>query len=227
MVTKIPEEVRAPQTEVVIPAAEEMDLKTKDMLRALESNIARMVEEHDRRMAAEFAGPVYATGFTYWNILTYGPYQTIGNPPYLPQKIVAAGQPFTMWSLIWVNQSAPSGTSLPASVVLGGRPYTVRFESIDLSTVSQGPNFTQANVFASPAQQFTWVQWNAIAPDPGPNPHLYEVNITMDVTLGGQPFAGFSTWHYDPDTEPAFLGMPQRGPEWQHERPARFLVYRL
>ena len=156
-----------------------------------------------------------------------GRIQTIFNPPYLPNKIVAAGDPCTFGSLIWINPIAPPGAGLPPSVVLGGRPYTVRFETVNLTAVAMAPHTrTSLRLFVTGARNSPF-QWDMPTPDPGPHPHLYEVNVTMDVNLSGQPFAGFSTWHFDPDMEPAFLGMPQANPEWQHERPARFLIYHL
>ncbi len=228
MVTKPAEEVKTPQTEVVIEAEEKVAQKTQAVLEALTAQMKQKSEAYVKRMAsAEIAGPIYPYGYQYWNCLTYGPYQTIFNPPYLPNKIIAAGDPCTFWSLIWINPIAPPGAGLPPSVVLGGRPYTVRFETVDLTAVAKGPAYTYASTFASPAPEFTWVQWDMPTPDPGGTPHLYEMNVTMDVTLSGQPFAGFSTWHFDPDMEPAFLGMPQANPEWQFERPARFLLYHL
>jgi hypothetical protein len=144
----------------------------------------------------------------------------------LPNKIVSAGDACLMLGLIWINPALGPGGSLPGTTVLGGRPFRARFEGINLTTVANGPDATFTGTFSSPAPTVTpFVFWMP-TPDPGVNPALYEVNLTADVTLGGQPFAAFSTWHYDLDLEPPFLGRPVAGPHWQFERPARFLIYR-
>jgi hypothetical protein len=55
---------------------------------------------------------------------------------------------------------------------------------------------------------------------------LYEFHLSVDFTTAGHPVAGFSTWHYDPDYEPAIgRARPALPPQWQHDIPMRFLVY--
>jgi hypothetical protein len=39
------------------------------------------------------------------------------------------------------------------------------------------------------------------------------------------PFAGYSTWQVNPDTEPPFLGLPPAPAGLLHDVPARVLVY--
>jgi hypothetical protein len=182
------------------------------------------------------AVPTLASGYTYWNVLTDGPYQIFGNPPYRPSKVIAWDQWAVLYAGIWINPLNSDGGGLPGTVVLGGRDYNAYFESVNLTHVTNGPDHHVAGTFSSPAPVITWIPWflRPDLPDPGETPDLYQVNFTIDLTLGGQPMAAFNTWHYDPDFESAFSGfepfvppVPYVGPQLQHDNPARFLVYHL
>jgi hypothetical protein len=232
MVTRTTEETRAPQKEVVIEAQQvavsaEVSQKAQVFIEKMVNQLRTQTEDYIMRTATSIeAGTPVIAGYQYWNCLTVGPIQFIGNPPYLPNKIVSAGDPALMLGLVWVNPAPGPGASLPGTTVLGGRNYRIRFESLNLSTVSNGPDATFTGTFGSPAAIVTPFVWWMPTPDPGANPSLHEVNLTADITLGGQPFAAFSTWHYDLDEEPGFLGRPTMSSHWQFERPARFLIYR-
>ena len=189
----------------------------------------RMAEAQVRAKAQPEAAPFFAGGYQYANCLTAGPIQFFGNPPYRPSKIIAAGEETLMLGVVWVNPANGPGGTWPGTVVLGGRPYRVRFETINLSDVTNGPDWQPdppIGTFDSPANELYIFGWWHTWADPGAHPNLYETTFTLDITEAGQPFAAFSTWHYDPDTEPGFLGIGTVGPHWQFERPARFLVYR-
>lgn len=239
-----PEIVSVPQqTEVVIEAPEteasaEILQKADVFIDRMVKKIEEQTEAYAMRVSVEIeagrpesGAPMLPGGYQYWNCLTIGPIQFFRNPPYRPGKIVAAGEACLMLGLIWVNPALGPGASLPGTTVLGGRPFRARFEGINLTTVANGPDRTFTGTFSSPAPVVTRLRWFMPTPDPGVNPALYEVNLTADVTLGGQPFAAFSTWHYDPDYEPEFLrytpwDRPTVSAHWQFERPARFLIYR-
>jgi hypothetical protein len=65
-------------------------------------------------------------------------------------------------------------------------------------------------------------------PPPQGQPVLYELNVTADVTgPAPEPFAGFCTWVFDPDSEPATWPptLPAVGPHWQYEIRMRFMTY--
>ncbi|MCL5996814.1 MAG: hypothetical protein M1546_12275 [Chloroflexi bacterium] len=174
----------------------------------------------------EISAPMLASGYQYWNCLTVGPIQFTLNPPYQPSKIIAAGEPALMLGVVWINPANSDGGGLPGTVVLGGRDYRVRFETMNLTDVADGPDMTFAGTFANPAAVVNVFPWLLIPPDPGPNPAMYETMLTADIVQMGQPLAAFSTWHLDLDTEPPFLTVPAQGPHWQFEIPARFMVYR-
>ncbi len=240
MATKIHDEVRAPQAEVVISAPEikipdEVQQRAQALMDRLTTRLQQYTDDYVKRMTAELdkaqAQPQIGTtisGFPYWNCLTYGPYTydqfTFLPSQYMPNKVVAAGDFCLLGALIWINPVAPP-FSPPPTIQLGGRSYNVRFEAINLSTVSDGPDGTFPGTFAPVAPVITPMYWWFPTNDPGVNPNLYEVNVTVDLTLSGQPFAAFSTWHFDPDTEPSFLGLPPTMPQWTYERPPRFMVY--
>ena len=128
---------------------------------------------------------------------------------------------------MFVNPANSDGGGLPGTVVLGSRPYSARFETVNLSTVTDGPDFPQPpGVFGGPAAVWTpFYQWFLPA-DPGPQPQLYENNFTIDITNAGQPFAAFATWHIEEYTDPPFFGPPSPPVyQWSYRQPARYLVY--
>jgi len=233
MVTKMTEDVRVPQREVVIESGQsgvkpESLEKASIYIEKVKRQLKRQTEEYAMRMAAkiEAADPTLLSGYQYWNVLTIGPIQFIGDPPYLPNKIVAAGEDCLMLGVIWINPVNSPGGGLPGTLVLGDRDYTLRFESLNLSQVTDGPDFVHSDTFTSPAPVITVVPWWVPTPDPGLQPKLYEVHMTVDTPLAGQPFAAFSTWHFDTDNEPPFLGLPPIPSEWVANRPARFMIYK-
>jgi hypothetical protein len=232
MVTKTRDDTRALQKEVTIETpptgvSDEMMHKAQVFVDRVVGRLQAQTEDYAMRMSTSIeAGTPVLSGYTYWNCLTIGPIQFIGNPPYLPNKIIRAGNPAFMVGVVWVNPAPGPGASLPGTTVLGGRSYRVRFETMNLTTVSNGPDTTFTGTFSSPAPVITPFLWSMPTPDPGLNPALYEINLTADITLGGQPVAAFSTWHFDLDTEPSFLGLPTQTPGMQGERPARVLIYR-
>lgn len=166
-------------------------------------------------------------GYQYWNILTFGPYQFFGDPPYRPSKIIAAGEWAVLYALVWINPLNSPGGGLSGTTVFGARNYNAYFESINLTTVTNGPDHHIPGVFPSPAPVFTWLEWWFNPANPGARPNLYEVNVTFDVVELGQPMAAFNTWHWDPDFEPGVPWyVPDVLPRWQHDIPARFMVYK-
>jgi hypothetical protein len=233
MVTKLTEDVHVPQKEVVIEAAgtrisEETKRKAQIFVDKMTAQVEQQTEDFATRMAAriESADPTLLSGYQYWNVLTIGPIQFFGNPPYQPSNVVAAGEDCLMLGLIWINPVNSPGGGLPGTLVLGGRDYNLRFESINLSTVQDGPDGVFSGTFPSPAPVVTPILWWVPTPDPGAQPALYEVHMTVDTPLPGQPFAAFSTWHFDMSQEPSFLGTPATTPELVNNRPARFMIYR-
>jgi hypothetical protein len=175
------------------------------------------------------AGEVTVGPYVGLDVLAYSPIQWIGMPPYEPHKIIRGGEQAVIWALVFVNPAVDvlNGFAVPATVQLSGRGFRVRCDQIDLTNVSNGPDFTFTGTFPSPAPALTWIPFPFTAPDPGLNPRLMEANITVDITDMAQPWAAFSTWHFDFDSDPGFLGfVPSVPPQLQHDIPMRYLVYR-
>jgi hypothetical protein len=193
-----------------------------DAARNREAGAARTQEA-----GAPEAGAVTVGSYVGMDILAYSPIQSIGPPPYEPHKIIRGGEGAVIWALLFVNPavSIPSGFAVPPTVQLGGRGFRVRCEQINLTNVSNGPDFTSIGTFPSPAPAFTWIPFFFTAPDPGQNPYLMEANITVDITDLAQPWAAFATWHFDIESDPGIPGLSSVPPELQHDIPMRYLIY--
>jgi len=210
--------------EVEAKAAHFMDNYLGRLKKQTDAYVNRMAEPTDSA-ALKAGAPVTFLGYQYWNLLTIGPIQFFGNPPWRPNKIIAAGELTLLLGVVWVNPAPDPGGGIPGTVALGGRPYRIRFETINLTNVTNGPDATFAGVFP-PVPGIHLFPWFFVPGDPGPNPYLLQTFLTADITQMAQPFAAFGTWHLDVDTEPTFLGRPAQGPHWDFDAPCRYLVYR-
>ena len=190
----------------------------------------RLAESRMRAQAAgavpEAGEPTLLSGYQYWNVYTVGPVQFFANPPYRPAKIIAGGELAYMLGVIWVNPNNSDGGGIPGTVALGSRDYVACFETVNVSDVTNGPDFFVNDTFPGPAPVVTVVPWFFIAADPGPQPKIYETRFGIDVQQAGQPFAALGTWHFDIDYEPPYLGLPSVPPQFQYDIPPRYLVYR-
>jgi hypothetical protein len=188
----------------------------------------------------EFGGPL-ATDYKYWDVVLAGPIQFFRpNGPYRPSKIIAANEWTLMCGIVFVNPELGPGGSMSGQTNLADRPYRVKMETVNLSSVTDGPDYVEMARFPVEPPTFTYYAWWHRWADPGDDPQLFETYFTADVTLSKQPYAAFSTWHYDVDKDPGFLiPLPQPQPGgpnggsfptipsgWYYERPARYLVYR-
>jgi hypothetical protein len=166
-----------------------------------------------------------------------GPFQPGISPlptgPYLPHKIIEANEAAFMVGAVWRNPFGIdwNATNPPASTVMGAFDLTIWLETVNVTDVVNGPDFGPI-VFAPLGLGFLTLFFVPItfpAPPPG-KPHLYEMNLTADISgpIAGLPFAGYSTWIFNPDLEPPIWPppiMPGMPPHWQYDIPARFLVY--
>jgi hypothetical protein len=222
---------------------EKAQLVEEQIKARIEENKAKVKAAAAKGVELAAAGPILVGGYQYWDVLTLGPYQFFGDPPYRPNKIIAWNEWAFFFAGIWINPLNSPGGGLSGTTVFGARSYNAYFESINLTNVADGPDLHIAGTFPSPAPDFTLLWWpippNSL-PNPGARPNLYEVNFTIDVVELGQPMAAFNTWHYDPDREPGFPtnepwwfqwffgsvpDVPVVQPQLQHDNPARFLVY--
>jgi hypothetical protein len=194
---------------------------------------------------AEPIGPVFPL-YPYWNLLLYGPFQALNGPggPFLPHKVIKAGESAFLIAAVWRNPACMNWACPAPSAATLMSPYelTVRLELFNFTNVTNLP--APSDVFAplGPGNlNFTVFTLGPFPAPPQGQPQLVEAFLTADVTGPGPvgaalPFAGYTTWIFDPDTEPAIFPppLPPTGvppffgfvpPLWQLDIPARFLVY--
>ena len=118
-----------------------------------------------------------------------------------------------------------------SSVVMSAFNLNIWLETINLTNVVDGPDFGPI-VFAPLGGGFLNLFFVPIAfpAPPQGKPHLYEMNLLADVAgpVPGLPFAGYSTWVFDPDFEPPIFPpfiRPGVAPHWDYDKAARFMVY--
>ena len=189
-------------------------------------------------------------GYTWWNLLLAGPFQApaVGGP-FQPSKVIQAVGPAFMLAVIRRNPNPIPGTLISASTLMAPLQYTLTLQTINLTTVANGPDFGPitatfgAGIFGF--LNFHIIPMNFAVPPQG-LPNLYEANMLVDISgpVPGMPFAGFNTWILDPDAEPAIgantgfwiwasslgglvyvPGLPGGASGLQFDTPARFLVY--
>ena len=165
-------------------------------------------------------------GYVYWDLVTISPIQFISLPPYQPSKIIASNELALLQAVLFINPATNIFNPISATTILGGRDFRVRFEQVNLTDVTNGPDFTFVGTFPATAPSLTFFSIFIIAPDPGQNSRLVELNATADIVDIAQPFAAFATNHLDIDSDPGFLNVPPQPPQFQHDIPLRYLIYR-
>jgi hypothetical protein len=180
-----------------------------------------------KKGGAGIAAPVTG-GYPWWNLVVAGPYQALGGP-YLPNKIVKGGAPLVFLGALW-RKPMDFLPGASAAMVMNHWDFNVTFQSVDVSTVTKGPEGgpISMNLSHYPGSYSDLFAAVMTFPAAGAgDPHLYEVNAVADLTGpdGTNPYAGYSTWILNPDYEPPFLGLPPVGPHFTYDQPARILVY--
>jgi len=173
-------------------------------------------------------GEITSGTYVGLDVISFSPLQAINLPPYAPSRIIASGETAVIQAVVFINPAVDvlQGFASPATVQLGLRTIRIRFESLNLSTVSNGPDFTVQGLLPSPAPTLLFVAFPFTAPDPGQNPALIETNVTVDIVDVAQPWAAMATRHLSQDPDPGFLGLPAEPPnQLLNNIPNRFLVY--
>lgn len=173
-------------------------------------------------------GEITSGTYVGLDVISFSPLQAINLPPYAPSRIIASGETAVIQAVVFINPAVDvvQGFASPATVQLGLRTIRIRFESLNLSTVANGPDFTVQGLLPSPAPTLLFVSFPFTAPDPGQNPALIETNVTVDIVDVAQPWAAFATNHVSRDSDPAFLNIPPQPPNRiLNNIPNRFLVY--
>lgn len=233
-----------PQEEVVIEGPQaEAPTELREKVEKKVNNLINMWKERrtDQQARLESGGRITPVGYKYWDCLLLGPYQS--STFNRPAKIIAANEWAMMVGLIWVNPDLDPDGGASGAELFAGRPFNACFRAINIGNVINVTSHLVTGVFASLAQEFTPVYWWFQAPDPGPYPTMHEVHFAVDLTQANLSFATFATWHWDPENDSSIPGWntpwwmdlifqsqgipekPVMAPHFDHDIPARFLVY--
>jgi hypothetical protein len=170
------------------------------------------------------------TPYVAFDVTATSPVQFTGNPPYLPSKIIAAGDFAFLVAYIWANPPSDpaAGWTVPANVQLGGLPWRMTLDQANLTTGTNMPVEVATGVFPGPANPITPVFF-LLPTTPGPaaagDPWLIEANITVYVDVPAKPYAAFGTKFFDIDNDPGLPFFPPVGAGWRYELPNRYLVF--
>jgi hypothetical protein len=108
----------------------------------VEKNVRKAMQHNGTgNGAAPLEGEVtLATGYEFWDLLTLSPQQLIAPPvTFRPQKIVAGGEPALLLAVLFINPLPTPFGGPSATQYLGGRPFRVRLEQVDLTNVADVP----------------------------------------------------------------------------------------
>jgi hypothetical protein len=165
--------------------------------------------------------------YVAFDVASTSPIQFTGLPPYQPSKVIAAGEAAFLVAFMWINPVPDPlhGFAVPPTVQLGGRGWRLTLDLADI-TAMNSVKLVEAGTYGAPAPFLSFAIFSLPTPDPGADAAVYEANVTFDITDPGQPYAAFATNFFDVDADPGFLFVPPAIPEWRHELPNRYLVYR-
>lgn len=245
---------------------DEVDKHAQAILDAWEVKLKEQTREYTRRAMAlargekamagggrlEMAGaigqPAGLPPYPWFDLLAVGPFQPVpaaGPPPFppagpfLPHRVIRAAEPAFMLGALWRNPAGINWDAFnpAAAAVMSALNFTVQFEVVNLTSVSNGPDLAPVvlapigggflNVFVVP------IPAGFFPAPPQGKPTLYEIHMTVDATGPGPaaatlPFSGFSTWVFDPDgataIAPPFI-LPGVAPGYRFDVPARILVH--
>lgn len=219
--------------------------KTRVYARQVMMQAAQVHPGGEGAETAFYSGPI-AAPYSWFDLVMAGPFQVVAGPdgPFQPNKVIRVDEWSFMLGALWRNPLPVlfDPTSPSAAALTAAYDFKVWFEAINLTTVEDGPDFEPFLPLPSPIGGGPVDGFFALIPPdtfPAPasgKPHLYEINLTADVTgpgavTAGLPFSGFATWIWDPDLElgfsplPWFTPRPEQGPHWHYDVPARFLVH--
>ena len=211
---------------------------------------ARQVQEMAGEQGLEVTDLIGPGAYVWWDLLLAGPFQApAGGGPFLASKVIRAGEPAFFLAVIRRNPAPIPPGGPTAAVLMSAYDYTLRLETINLTNVTNGPDFGPITAGFTPSffgfLNLHIIPINAPAPPQG-NPTLYETNMVVDISgpVAGLPFAGYNTWILDPDNDPALSGatgffifnpalgglvfvpgLPGAVGGLKHDVPARWLVY--
>lgn len=222
---KIPEEFRARAQSIVQKVESKLTRKINTAMAAAYKRIEDAEEKRESR-AGEWVDPFI--GYEAWDIGVYAPFQLDGPPiAYAPSKIIGSGETVLFIAVLFINP-LPYGMGPPVTTHLAGEEVRVRFENINLTDVTDGPDHTVQWTLGAPAPFLTFIPWLHTPTVTGPNPLSMELNVTADITEAAAPYAAFANQWMDFETDPGWP-LPGLLPEvpggLKQQIPLRYLVY--
>ncbi|AGL17008.1 hypothetical protein [Actinoplanes sp. N902-109] len=207
----------APPADLLEKAAPTRERLVQQVRAGLQGSLDRRLQARlEARRAGATLGEPTVGAYVAFDLYAYTPIQFFGPPPYQPSKIIAGGEYAVIYAVMFVNPEIdiPSGFAVQPTVQLGGRTYRVGMEQVNLTDVTDGPDDFRQDMFTSPADPFTVLDFWFQAPMPGRKPILFEANLSADIVDLGQPYAAFASTIIDADS-------------WQVQEniPLRYLVY--
>jgi len=214
----------------------------KDAYLAIQENIknaaaSRIAASVQRAATAkdpglEMGGPVIS-GYEYVDIMCASPRKPWLSPPWinLPHKVVAGNELIVHRAALLINPLPGPGGTPTGRHVLGNRDVRVTFNLLNVTTATPVDPAFWTGSFPGLPPVMTLFDWVIVHPDPGPNPQIFELNVTFDCLDPEQPYAAFATRWWDLDTDPGwpwFLPgptVPPVFPQWRNPAPLRYLVY--
>lgn len=205
-----------------------LDAYTARLEKRIEMNAQKAIElrKHGAQAGLELGEPYSGPIYKWQDLFVVGPIQNITMPPFLPHKIIAAGEPAFFFAFVVKNPLPTPGNGPSALTVMNGRPFNLNAEIVNLTRLGNGPDIKITSAFNRDVVQAFLLAIKARMPQQG-KPDLYEINVTLDVTDGFlQPIASFATSIMDIDCDPGFPIGPAYGSHLHVEQPLRFLVYK-
>lgn len=237
----------AAQEAATIFAPDEIEKHANVLMDAWGSILKKRTDEYTKQAMSmaqgeglEIGEPIspgaFGIPYPWFDVLLAGPFQPLGGAggPFLPQKIIAAGEPAFMLGAVWRNPACVNWLCPSPSAATLMSPINLRIwlETCNVTTCTNGPDFGPINFdpLGPGFLNLFFVPLNFPIPPEG-RPNLYEMNATADASgpVAGLPFAGYSTWIFDPDLQPPIfppLLRPGVPPHWDYDKPARFMVYK-
>lgn len=159
------------------------------------------------------------------DIMSISPWKPGLLPPFvnIPHKIVAAGELIVHFAVLFVNPLPGSGGTPTGRMQLGSRDYRVSFNLLNVTAGAPVLTAAYVGTFGARAPVVSVWPLGVIHAASGPNPQLYELNVTFDCADPAQPYAAFSTQWLDIDSDPGFPWPDPGGP--RRLVPLRYLVH--
>ena len=138
-----------------------------------------------------------------FDVAVTSPIQFVGNPPFTPSKIIAAGEPAFIVALVFVNPTVnvPLGRLIPPAVQLGGRTWRLTLDQLNLSTPTVTvPQQVRTATFPALAPTLSVHVFPLATPNPGPDPTPSRRRPATWPAPGGTPAAGWAGWTARPSS---------------------------